>query len=280
MSENFSKTFVVILVFLFSISLSAQTKTRKSNSKKSSKEPVAIKPAVTAESQTSSVEEPTVRTPSKKNERPTNENTGSPNPSKNENQPIYFYEFSQPDFVVKKITIEHDESGNGKIYFLKKDWNEQDSEPLRISDTALERIKAAFEALNFLDSTENYQYEKDYSHLGNIVIKLRKNGREREVKFNWTENKEARALATEYRRLSNQALWIFDVNVARVNQPLETPKLMDLLDNYLRRNELSDPKQLIPFLQELSNDERIPLIARNRAAKIMANIEKTKENGK
>jgi hypothetical protein len=218
--------------------------------------------------------------PAKKNVRPAGENLISKNLQKNENQAFYFYEFSQPDFVVKKITIEHDENGQGKIYFLKKDWDAPDSDPIQISDTALERIKAAFQALNFLDSTENYQYEKDYSHLGNIVIRLRKNGREREVRFNWTENPYARALATEYRRLSNQSLWIFDVNVARINQPLDTPKLMDLLDNYLSRNELSDPRQLLSFLQELANDERIPLIARNKAGKIIAKIEKTKESSK
>jgi uncharacterized protein (UPF0147 family) len=33
---------------------------------------------------------------------------------------------------------------------------------------------------------------------------------------------------------------------------------------------------MVPFLTGLSNDERIPLIARNRATKIITQIEKSK----
>ena len=78
----------------------------------------------------------------------------------------------------------------------------------------------------------------------------------------------------EYRRIAQQFVWIFDINVARQNQPLNAPSLIDTLDGYLKRNEISDPPQMIPFLTELSNDERIPLIARNHAAKLIKQIEK------
>ncbi|HYJ92753.1 MAG TPA: hypothetical protein VEV84_15690, partial [Pyrinomonadaceae bacterium] len=61
------------------------------------------------------------------------------------------------------------------------------------------------------------------------------------------------------------------------NQPLNAPSLMDELDSYLRRNEISDPKQLLPLLKELSNDERIPLIARNHASKLAEKIDKDKK---
>ena len=193
-----------------------------------------------------------------------------------ENKSVYFYEFDQPNFTVSKIRIEHDENGKGKITFLKKELNEDISDPLQLSATALERVKSVWRALNFLDSTENYQYEKDYSHLGNMTFTMRKNGKSREAKFNWTENKDARNLADEYRRIGQQFIWIFDINVARQNQPLEAPRLVDSLDSMIRRNEISDAEQMIPLLNELNNDERIPLIARNHAAKLVKQIEKKK----
>lgn len=96
----------------------------------------------------------------------------------------------------------------------------------------------------------------------------------RETKFNWTQNQDAKTLADEYRKISNQYIWIFDINLARVNQPLESPKLMDMIDSYIRRNEVSDATQLIPFLKELGNDERIPLIARNHATRLIEKIGK------
>lgn len=80
----------------------------------------------------------------------------------------------------------------------------------------------------------------------------------------------------EYRRLANQIVWTFDFNLARSNQPLETPKLVDSLDSLLKRNEISDPQQMLPFLTAISNDERVPLIGRNRAVKLVKQIEKQK----
>jgi hypothetical protein len=158
--------------------------------------------------------------------------------------------------------------------------DDAESDPIELSSTTLERIKSAFAALNFLDSTENYQYEKDYSHLGNISITYRKEGRERTAKYNWTTNENAKALMDEYRKISNQYVWQFDMQVARENQPLNAPSIMDELDSYLRRNEISDPKQMLSLLKELSADERIPLIARNHAARLAEKIEKEKEKEK
>ncbi len=191
--------------------------------------------------------------------------------------PAYFYEFTQPDFVVSQILIEHDEKGKGKISFMKRGFEELITDPIQLSSATLTRIDEALATLNFLDSSEDYQYEKDYSHLGNIKIRVAKGGRDRTTKFNWTENKDAKLLADEYRKIGNQFVWMFDIEVARENQPLEAPRLLDSLDSMIRRKEVSDPNQMVPFLQVLSNDERVPLIARNHAGKLVKQIEKEKK---
>ncbi len=109
---------------------------------------------------------------------------------------------------------------------------------------------------------------------------MRKDGRERTAKFNYTVNKDAKILADEYRKIGQQYVWVFDINIARENQPLETPGLMDTLDSLIKRNEISDAMQIVSFLQELSNDERLPLIARNHATRLIKAIEKKKEEKK
>ena len=67
------------------------------------------------------------------------------------------------------------------------------------------------------------------------------------------------------------------MNVARENQPLDTPKMMDTLESYLTRGELSDAAQMSPYLKQLSDDERLPLIARNHAARLIEKIGKIKK---
>jgi len=219
----------------------------------------------------------TINKRAKKNERPTNGNSSNQNQAQTKDNPNYFYEFSQPAFIVSKILIEHDENGKGKILFMKSISSEEITDPIQVSPAAMERIKNALTALDFMNSSESYQYEKDYSHLGNVTIKVVRDGKTRETKFNWTTNQDAKALADEYRRIGNQYIWMFDINLSRQNQPLESPKLMDLLDSYIKRNEISDAAQLIPFLKELGNDERIPLIARNHATRLIKQIEKEKK---
>ncbi len=213
----------------------------------------------------------------KKNSRPADDNLAKV--SKIEaNKPVYFYEFAKDEFLVKKILIEHDENGSGKITFLKKDFDEEISEPLKLSSASLEKIKTLWTELDFVNSEETYQSaERDYGHLGAMKLKMEKDEKKRTAEFNWTENPNVKALTDEYKKIGNQFVWMFDINVSRQNQPLESPRIMRALDSYLSRNSISDPVQMIPFLKELSEDERMPLIARNHAGRLVERIEKDKK---
>jgi hypothetical protein len=214
---------------------------------------------------------------SKKNSRP-EEGTNDEKTVK-AGEPVYFYEFNKPEFIVSKIIIEHDEKGVGKITFQKQDLDESITEPLKLSAKTLEKIASLWTEINFLGSDETYQSaERDYAHLGTVSLRMKRGGRERTADLNWTENPLVKSLTDEYRRIGNQFVWMFDMNVSRENQPLESPKIMKRFDNYLRRDEIADPKQMIPYLKGISNDERVPLITRNHAERLLKQIEKQKED--
>ena len=221
--------------------------------------------------------EPTIPAAGKRNERPDGAAKKTVDPAISAAPATHFYEFTRPGFTYGKIVIEHDNAGKGKISFLKDGYDEELTDPISLSQTILTKIDEALAELKFLDSTEDYQYIKDYSHLGNVTFTLKQDGRTRTVKYNWTENKGARMLMDEYRRISNEYTWRFEMLLARQNMPLQTPGLMDALEGYMRRNEISDPVSLVPFLKELSNDERLPLIGRNKALKLVGEIEKVKK---
>ena len=274
MPKNIVFNFTILLVLLFSVSAVAAGQTKRNQRAK----PAEKTPVQTEKIDAPKPEEaPAEVNSGKKNSRPASDNSLE-NVKKVENQKpsAFVYEFSQPAFAISHIIIEHDENGRGKIVFKKKDLEEEFSDPIELTAVTLEKLKTHFDALNFLDSAEDYQFEKDFSHLGNVKITMRKDGKTRTAAFNWTSNEDAKALADEYRKLANQYIWMFDITVARENQPLETPRIMKALDGYIRRAEISDPPQMIPFLQDLSNDERVPLITRNNASKLVKEIEKKK----
>jgi hypothetical protein len=207
--------------------------------------------------------------------KPAAQTTGASATAKEDaNATRYVYEFRQPDFFVYFIHIEHDDSGRGLIRFERRSDTEQITDPFELSPAALERIRARLAALNFLDSTDNYQGERNYPSQGKTRFTLRQAGRERTAEFNYSKNADAQGLAEEYRRASEQALFVFDIKIALESQPLETPKLINRLESLLNRDYLSDKQQLAPLLRELSVDERVPLVGRNQAARLLKKLDK------
>ena len=186
----------------------------------------------------------------------------------------YTYEFSQPKFNISHIVLEHDVNGRGTVTFRRLNEETPVVEPLSLSPTVLERIKLAWQSLQFLDSNTDYQASKQFPHLGTMKIGMQQGERKRVAEFNWTNNDDASTLISEYRKAADQAILIFDISIARENQPLNAPKLMELMESYLKRDALSDPHQLLKLLQEISTDEHVPLIARNHALRLIKKIQK------
>ena len=186
----------------------------------------------------------------------------------------YSYEFSQPKFYIKHIVLEHDANGRGTVTFERLNEDTPVTEPIALSADALARISAAWQGLQFLESSTDYQSNKQFPHLGTMRIGMVRGEQKRVAEFNWTNNPNAETLVNEYRKVADQAIWIFDIAIARENQPLNAPKLMEALELMLKRNGVSDPRQLLKLLQEISTDEHVPLIARNHALRLIKQIQK------
>lgn len=265
---------IVLFVLIAALSTAVATAQTK---RKTTKKPVAKTkptPLATPQPTPEAIPEPP---PTKKNERDTDTKTNSRDTTttKQTFKPAYIYTFDRPGFIYWHVKVEHGEDGKGRIWFKKDGFDEEIDDPIELSAATLERLKESFTALNFLDSTEDYQYSKDFSNMGNITITQNRDGKTRTVKYNWSDNKHAKLLMDTYRAISNEYTWKFEITSARENQPLLTPGLIDSLDSYLRRNEIADPPHLLPYLTQLSTDERLPLIARNHTLKLIKQIEKS-----
>jgi hypothetical protein len=209
----------------------------------------------------------------KRNDRPQSDPT-TQRDKKSADPTRYFYEFKQPEFNISRIVIEHDVLGRGKVSFERKGGQDGAVEPVELSPTALDRVLGLWAELRFLDSNQSYQSSKNFAHLGTYMLSMDDGRRKRSAEFNWSNNTAAWTLAQEYRRVADQAIFVFEITVARENQPLNAPSVMNQLESLYRRNGLSDPRQLIPLLKELRTDEHIPLIARNQADRMLKKIEK------
>ncbi|HMM79915.1 MAG TPA: hypothetical protein PKC65_07835 [Pyrinomonadaceae bacterium] len=211
--------------------------------------------------------------PPKLNSRPASE-SDKEGSAHNATAATHIYVFERPGFTYPRIEIRHDDAGKGVIIFEKIDLDEPMDDPIELSDATVNTLNAAFTRLDFVNSTEDYDAKKVNVATGTISITLKQNGRSRTATFRWSDNPDAKLLMDEYRRISNEAIWKFEMQVARENQPLETPRLMARLSSLYESNELPDPPHLLPLLKQLANDEILPLIARNDAERVAKAIEK------
>lgn len=187
----------------------------------------------------------------------------------------YQYVFVNERFTIPRIEVEFDGTGTGQYLFKKKDADEITNK-MTVSASLLNQIQTLLSELNFLESTEDYQHKKDFSHLGTMTIRYAHHGKERTAKFNYTDNATMTRLAEIFRGIATQEMRVFELENTRQTDPLSTPAQMRMLESELRGKHLADPPKLIPLLKDIIQDEGVPLIARNHAERLIQMIQKAK----
>jgi hypothetical protein len=187
----------------------------------------------------------------------------------------YRYLFENPRFTTPVQELEFDGSGLGRFRFQRKD-SEEIVNKLTISADVLAQIQQLLDEMNFLASNEDYQHKKDFSHLGNMTITYSRAGKERTVKFNYTDNQSLSRLTEIFRNIVTQETRIFELEAARANDPLSTPAQLRLLESEMKSHHIADPRRFEPILKEIKFDEGLPLIARNHAERLLQMIKKSK----
>lgn len=187
----------------------------------------------------------------------------------------FHYLFENEKFTTPRIELEFGADGKGEFRFKKKGSDEIINK-LAVTQTVLTQINFLLTELNFLASNENYQYKKDFSHLGTMTISYSNGGKHRKVSFNYTENAALNKLANIFRNIATQETRIFEIETVRQSDPISTPAQLRYLEGELKSRTIADPERFTPLLLEIKTDESVPLIARNHAERLLKEIKKTK----
>lgn len=189
------------------------------------------------------------------------------------------YRFENRRFHISVIEVELDADLSGLLQFKRGESDELLDRTFKVSPRTMSRLSQLVRRLNFFESQEDYQNKRDFSHLGWTTITVQRDGQERAVRFNYTTNPEMGEMSDILRGLSTQQIELFDVELALRHQPLDLPRLLEVLENDLKLERLAEPEQLLPALREIAGDDTLPLIARNQAGRIIRMIERGKYKG-
>jgi hypothetical protein len=186
------------------------------------------------------------------------------------------YKFENARFYISVIEIDLSAGGTGELRFKRGESDEIIDRNIKLLPATIARIRQLYDITNFIDSSEEYQDKKDFSHLGWISLSAQHGKRERKARFNYTTNKDISELAEIYRAIATQEMHLFDIETSERYQPLDLPRLLDTLENDLNLRRVAEPEQLLAMLREISGNDTQPLIARNHATRMIDSIKKGK----
>ena len=188
----------------------------------------------------------------------------------------FSYVFENPRFHVPLIEIDLTADGSGELRFKRGESDDILDRKIKLLPETLARIRQLMEDSQFLASEEDYQHKKDFSHLGWMTILARQGERERRVRFNYTEHLQVQEMSAIFRAIATQEMHLFDIDLSQQFQPLDLPRQIEILENDLRLARIAEPERLLEPLREIADNDVLPLIARNRAKRLIESIEKKK----
>jgi hypothetical protein len=188
----------------------------------------------------------------------------------------FSYKFENTRFYVPLMEIDLTLDGVGELRFKRGTTDEIIDLKLKLLPETISRIRSLYDGVNFLDSAEEYQAKKDFSHLGWMSIRASDGRRERKVRFNNNANKQMKELADLFRSIATQQIHVFDLETAQQYQPLDVPRQLDAIEADLRLGNIAELDQIAVALREVATGDTLPLIARNQANRIIADIQKGK----
>jgi hypothetical protein len=188
----------------------------------------------------------------------------------------YSYTFENEKFDPKFVEIKLIADGKAVLRYQKRDEPEVEQMDFTVTSQTLNRLKNLFDSVNFLNSQESYQANRDLANLGRITLQLEQGERHRRTSFNFTNNQMVMQIVTLFRGLETQQRRVTELTNARQFAPLDLPRLLKAVEEDLKRGRIAEPTQLSTLIDEIAKDDTLPLIARNLAQKILKNLAKEK----
>jgi hypothetical protein len=186
------------------------------------------------------------------------------------------YKFENKRFYVPMMEIDLAADGAGELRFQRGESDDLLDHKFKLLPATMARIRQLLDATGFLDSSDQYQADKDFSHLGWVTLLARQNGRERKAHFNYTQHPQISELADIFRGIATEEIHLFDIETSEQFQPLDLPRLLDAIENDLKLQRITEPERLLAKLQEVAGNPTQPLIARNHATRMVSDIKKGK----
>ena len=177
--------------------------------------------------------------------------------------------------LLESYGVELDGNGNGQFYFNKR--NEDEIKlPVKLRASAIGTLRSLFEKADFLNESKDFVSQRKVADMGLKTVRFGTGSKQREVAYNYTEDRALQEITTFFENLCQQERALFEMDLALKYDRLGIPKKLDELDSSLNAKRVVAPERFAPVLEKIYADQTLMNLARKEAKKLLVRIEKMK----
>ncbi len=172
---------------------------------------------------------------------------------------------SSPEYF--RITLEPD----GKASYATAPDDDKEAR-FKVSEDLSRQVFDLAKTLNYFRGL-SLETNRKIAFMGKKTV-VYENGAERgEAVFNYTENPDAQALAGIFEKISNTQQHLISLEHLMRFDKLGLMKQLLILESAINKNDLAEPRLLVPVLEQISGNKALMGIAQQRARIILAKIQ-------
>ena len=177
--------------------------------------------------------------------------------------------------LLESYGVELDGNGDGQFYFSKR--NEDEIKlPVKLRASAIGTLRSLFEKADFLNESKDFVSQRKVADMGLKTVRFATGSKQREVAYNYTEDRALQEITTFFENLCQQERALFEMDLALKYDRLGIPKKLDELDSSLNAKRVVAPERFAPVLEKIYADQTLMNLARKEAKKLLVRIEKMK----
>jgi len=187
----------------------------------------------------------------------------------------FFWKKDNSRGLLESYGVELDGNGNGQFYFNKRNEDEIRSQ-VTLRASAMQTLRALFEKADFLNESRDFVSQRKVADMGLKTVRFGTGSKQREVAYNYTEDRALQEITTFFENLCQQERALFEMDLALKYDRLGIPKKLDELDSSLNARRVVAPERFAPVLEKIYADQTLMNLARKEAKKLLVRIEKMK----
>lgn len=163
--------------------------------------------------------------------------------------------------------------GAGEGSFVVRYDDDEDSEPLVLSETARTRLQDLLGETDYLREGSEYESGRSVANLGRKTMAIEGSWGRREAAFNYSARGEVNQLLTFLDRLIAQENLIVGLDFSLEFDRLSLATTLERVQDELRQDRFPDPVRLLEVLRRIESDARVLNLARSHARRLIEDIE-------